>query len=61
MHGFKHMYLPPKIILILSTISFIERQKYTLKKFGPETWCTKEPFGYRVAHQNSLTSCLGQV
>ena len=19
-----------------------------LKKFGPRTWCTKEPFGYRV-------------
>ena len=35
--------------------------KNTLKKLGPRTWCTKKPFGYRVAHQNSLTSCPGQV
>ena len=38
---------------------FTERQK-TLKKFGPTTWWTKKPFGYRVIHQNSLTSCPGQ-
>ena len=39
---------------------FIERQQNTLKNFGPRTWCTKKPFGYRVAHQNSLTSYPGQ-
>ena len=21
-----------------------------LKMFGPKTWCTKKPFGYRVVH-----------
>ena len=35
--------------------------KNTLKKFGPRTWCTKKPFGYRVIHQNSLMSCSGHT
>ena len=28
--------------------------KNTLKIFGPKTWCTKKPFGYRVAHHRYL-------
>ena len=22
--------------------------------FGPRTWCTKKPFGYRVIHQDTV-------
>ena len=29
--------------------------KKTLKKFGLRTWCTKEPFGYRVVHHSIKT------
>ena len=30
--------------------------------FGRKTWCTKKPFGYRVAHHGYLlTSCQRQV
>ena len=40
---------------------FIDRQIKALKMFSPKTWCTKKPFGYRVAHQGYLlTSCPGQ-
>ena len=35
--------------------------KKALKNFGPMTWCTKKPFGYRDIHQNSLTSCPGRL
>ena len=36
--------------------------KNTLNLFGPWTWCTKKPIGYRVAHHGYfLMSCLGQV
>ena len=42
-------------------ILFIERQKNTLKRFGPRTWCTKNLLVIRVIHQNSLTSYPGQT
>ena len=30
--------------------------------FSLKTWCTKKPFGYRVAHHGYLlTSCPGQA
>ena len=36
--------------------------KNTLKIFDPWTWCTKKPFGYRVAHHGYLlTSCPGLI
>ena len=39
----------------------IERHKKALKIFCPKTWCTKKPFGYRVAHDGYLlTSYPGQ-
>ena len=41
-------------------ILFIERQKYA-QKFWSWDLVYKKPFGYRVVHQNSLTSCLGQL
>ena len=45
----------------VAQVLFIERQKKALKKFGPRTWCTKKPFGYRVIHHGySLMSCPGR-
>ena len=42
-------------------VLFIERQIKALKMFSLKNWCTKNPFGYRVAHHvNLLTSCPGQ-
>ena len=36
--------------------------KKTLKLFGPKSWCTKKPFGYRVVHHRYfLTSCSEQI
>ena len=29
--------------------------KKALKKFGLKTWCTKNPFGYRVVHHMLFT------
>ena len=44
------------------TVMFIERQIKALKMFSLKTWCTKKPFGYRVAHHGYLlTSCPGQL
>ena len=41
---------------------FIGRQIKALKIFSLKTWCTKKPFGYRVAHHGYLlTSCPGQA
>ena len=47
------------MLRLVHCICLLNDKKKTLKKFGPRTWCTKKPFGYRVIHQNSLTSCPG--
>ena len=39
---------------VAKILEFIEGQKKTLKVFGPMTWCTKKPFGYRVADHGYL-------
>ena len=40
----------------------LSNNKKVLKIFSPKTWCTKKPFGYRVAHlRYLLTSCLGHI
>ena len=45
-----------------TVLLFIERQIKALKIFSLKTWCTKMPFGYRVAHHGYLlTSCPGQL
>ena len=46
------------IVFILSKFLFMEQQKYA-QKIRLRTWCTKKPFGYRVAHQNNSTPCPG--
>ena len=36
--------------------------KKTLKIYGLRTWCTKKPFGYRLAHYGYLLkSCPGLI
>ena len=33
-----------------NTYCLILNHKKAIKKFGLRTWCTKNPFGYRVVH-----------
>ena len=28
---------------------------------GPRTWCTKQPFGYRVAHHGYLLTSINKI
>ena len=46
---------------ILQIIMFIEQQKKYAQKVWSEDLVYKKPFGYRVIHQNSLTSCPGPL
>ena len=42
-------------------VLFIKLQIKALKKFSRKIWCTKKPFGHRIAHHEYLlTPCSGQ-
>ena len=56
------MYLVPLLVYFFKAgyYSLLNDKKNTLKIFGPGTWWTKKPFGYRVAHHGYiLMSCPG--
>ena len=42
----------------LVKVLFIKRQIKALKMLSPKTWCTKNPFGYRIAHHGYILSFL---
>ena len=44
----------PMSLKSILSILFIEEQKNALRMFSPKAWCTKKPFGYRVAHHGYL-------
>ena len=48
--NFKHILTK---LAVKGLLLFIERKKIALI-FGPRTWCTKKPFGYRVIHQDTV-------